>query len=371
MGVMVVAPDDFAYPENTAMGKMRHKDLLPLKKAHDNVDYWEGDLMYSSGSEGTHTYSTKAEGVLDDPDHYRDLYQRCYELRRSELHFIIERLPLWVKTMGFFLGGTSEGGMTIARFDDHRYGEMVCGRFINSFSVEYCYFTPTPEAGQIGGQLDVPTLNIIGTKDQYFGAEDSVAKIVAEDEDTGYGSKDLTGNAYNTLVKQRVENALVCVLEGGVHSPCKTHDNFLRQLFNTFFSRPGSIWQLDAIWTPDETRRELIEVKQSTIGDRSRKINVVQLFVPRMKFPQQVSLRWVEDMRRMSANDQALKEQMEKEEGEIASEQSQVQKMLNKVRARAKSNEVAFKASSPAKESFYTNDKVLKVKPGHYLKHGL
>ena len=36
----------------------------------------------------------------------------------------------------------------------------------------------------------------------------------------------------------------VCVLEDGVHSPCNTHDNFLRQLFNTFFSRAGSIWEL-------------------------------------------------------------------------------------------------------------------------------
>lgn len=31
--------------------------------------------------------------------------------------------------------------------------------------MEYCYFTPEPEAGLLGGRLDVPTLNIIGTKD--------------------------------------------------------------------------------------------------------------------------------------------------------------------------------------------------------------
>ena len=30
---------------------------------------------------------------------------------------------------------------------------------------EYCYFTPEPEAGLLGGRLDIPTLNIIGSKD--------------------------------------------------------------------------------------------------------------------------------------------------------------------------------------------------------------
>merc|ERR1712107_159015 len=86
----------------------------------------------------------------------------------SELHFIIQRLPQYMKVQGIFTGGTSEGAMTIARFDDQRYGHMILGRFINSFSIEYCYFTPTPECGKLGGALEVPTLNIIGMKDQFF-----------------------------------------------------------------------------------------------------------------------------------------------------------------------------------------------------------
>jgi len=291
MGIMVIAPDGFAYPKNTAMGQMRHKDLLPLKTATDDTAYWKGDLMYASSSEGQLTYSTKADKVLEDPDDYRDKYEKCYQLRRSELHFLIKRLPLWMKAMGFFLGGTSEGAMTVARFDDQRYGEMICGRFINSFSVEYCYFTPTKEDGELGGQLDIPTLNIIGTKDQYFGPEDSVAKIVAEDEATGYGDKDLTGNGYNTFVRQGVETALVCVLEDGVHSPCKTHDNFLRQLFDAFFTRPGAIWELDAQWETDSTMKELIQVKQTTADDDPNGANITQVFVPRMKFPQKRQAR--------------------------------------------------------------------------------
>lgn len=33
--------------------------------------------------------------------------------------------------------------------------------------MEYCYFTPEPEAGLLGGRLDIPTLNIIGTKESW------------------------------------------------------------------------------------------------------------------------------------------------------------------------------------------------------------
>ncbi|CAJ1353745.1 unnamed protein product [Effrenium voratum] len=240
MGILVIAPDGFAYPKSTAMGEMRHKSLAPLHKASDDVDYWANDLLYTSSACGTFNYSTSADSVLKEPQDYKELYEKCYQLRRSELHFTIARLPRWVLSQGFFLGGTSEGAMTVARFDDQRYGEMVIGRFINSFSIEYCYFTPEREAGLIGGQLDVPTLNIIGTKDQYFGPVESVAKVVAVNGVTGYGDKNLTGNGYKTMVRQGLDIGLVCVLEDGVHSPCETHDNFLRQLFNTFFSRRGS-----------------------------------------------------------------------------------------------------------------------------------
>ena len=41
-----------------------------------------------------------------------------------------------VLAQGFYLGGTSEGAMTVCRFDDQRYGDLIMGRFINSFSME-------------------------------------------------------------------------------------------------------------------------------------------------------------------------------------------------------------------------------------------
>jgi predicted alpha/beta-hydrolase family hydrolase len=353
MGFLVVAPDGFAYPKNTAMGQMRHKDILPLKKADDDTNYWSGDLMYASGSSGTATYSTKADSVLEDPDHYRELYEKAYQLRRSELHFTIRTLPLWIKTKGFFIGGTSEGAMTVARFDDQRYGDMVCGRFINSFSVEYCYFTPTPEDGEIGGQLKVPTLNIIGTKDQFFGAEDSVAKIVADDEDTGYGAKHLTGHGYNTFWKQGLTDACVCLLENGVHSPCNTHDNFLRQLFDVFFSRPHDIWELDKIWSIDPTMAELVELKQTTREDPTP-TNVTQVFVPKMKFPQKMSLREVQAMRMVAKYDEKMKAEMEEDEKKAAADQAEAKAMLDSIRKSTKKAGGKGFAKKAAKDTYYS-----------------
>lgn len=360
LGILVIAPDGFAYPKNTAMGALRHKDCLPLHRSSDDVNYWTGDLIYSSKASGTSNYSTKADTVLENPKDFCDLYERCYQLRRSELHYTIRNLPQYVKTKGFFLGGTSEGGMAIARFDDQRYGEMICGRFINSFSIEYNYFTPTPDAGELGGQFDVPTLNIIGTNDQYFGPEDSVAKIVASDDKTGYGDKNMTGNGYKTMVRQGVEAGLVTVLEGGVHSPCNTHDNFLRELFDIFFARPGSIWEIDAIWAANPNMKDLLQVMESTIQGNT---NVVRTFVPKPKRPNKWSLRKVQAIRNLSKSENAeVAEALMQEKQEQQAEEQRVKSMLDSVRANA--HRMKPTAASQ-KKSYYDSDKCKTV---HKLK---
>ncbi|CAJ1360220.1 unnamed protein product [Effrenium voratum] len=349
MGILVIAPDGFAYPKESAMGQMRHKALAPLHLGSDDVDYWANDLLYTSSAGGVFNYSTKAESVLKETQEYKDLYEKCYQLRRSELHFTIARLPAWVLSQGFFLGGTSEGAMTVARFDDQRYGEMIIGRFINSFSIEYCYFTPTPEAGLLGGQLDVPTLNIIGNKDQYFGAEDSIAKVVAE-HGSGYGDKNLTGNGFNTMVRQGLENGLVCVLEDGVHSPCNTHDNFLRQLFNTFFSRAGSIWELHMIWEADPLLKSLVQLVEAT----DHRGKVTHLFVPKMVYPQRMTLREIETLRALHATDE-LDAAMKKEQTIIEAERGEIKEQLARCRTEA---EKSPRAKASETKNFYAGDKL-------------
>eukprot|EP00931_Biecheleriopsis_adriatica_P117876 TRINITY_DN93358_c0_g1_i1.p1 TRINITY_DN93358_c0_g1~~TRINITY_DN93358_c0_g1_i1.p1 ORF type:complete len:613 (+),score=117.59 TRINITY_DN93358_c0_g1_i1:20-1858(+) len=351
LGMLVIAPDGFAYPQNTAMGQMRHKDLMPLKKASDNVDYWEGDLLYASGADGSYTYSTKADSVLDDPDKYRDLYEKCYQLRRSELHFIMGRLPRWVKNQGFYIAGTSEGAMTVSRFDDQRYGDMVIGRIINSFSIEHCYFTPTEGAARLGGQLNVPTVNIIGTHDEYFGAKDSVALRVKDDKVRGYGDVKLDGHGYDMLMEQELEVGLVCLTEEGMHGPCTTHDNFLRIMFQTFFTRPGSIWNLAGLWSHDPYLKTLVSVmKQRTRGQK-----LTLLHVPKMEHPQKLTIGQISSLIASKGHDKLTEDKLK--EQRLAEEERQ----RNKARMKA----VRLTGNVPKQENYYAqaeNEKFWKSK---------
>lgn len=165
--------------------------------------------------------------------------------------------------------------MTVSRFDDGRYGHQVLGRFINSFSIEYCYFTPKQEDAQIGGNKDVPTLNIIGTKDEYFGGADSVAALVQADKERGFGDVKLDGHGFDMMMEQELGTGLVCYMEGGKHGPCPSHDNFLRRLFQTFFTRPRDIWRIADIWANDERTMGWLEVKKQRT--RGQKLTLVQV----------------------------------------------------------------------------------------------
>merc|ERR1712048_831423 len=114
--------------------------------------------------------------------------------------------------------GTSEGAMVLSRFDDQRYGSLINGRVLSAYSVEYCYFTPDAEAARFGGNLNVPTLNIIGTHDEYFGVHGSIAQGVAA---SGHGTLDLHGHAFQTMLRQGMPCGCVCTFEGGKHDLTK------------------------------------------------------------------------------------------------------------------------------------------------------
>lgn len=182
--------------------------------------------------------------------------------------------------------GTSEGAMTVARFDDQKYGPLINGRIISAFSIEYCYFTPTEQAGKLGGSLDVPTLNLIGSHDQYFGNNDSIAQLVAKGP-TGYGSKNLTGNAFQTMKEQGVDRGLVCVFEQGKHDLTVTHDNALREIFAAFFTRPHRCHMLDEIWHRDPSMNTQIEVTDKC-NQKGRFGGLLLLWVKKPEWPQTI-----------------------------------------------------------------------------------
>ena len=162
-GYVVFAPDHLSSKE------WRCKELKPLHNAHDDTGYWKHSLFYGdkAGVQGEELwFSTSVEGVRGEPEYYKALYEKIYQVRRAELHYLLRRLPKVAQAMGVTLFGTSEGAMTVHRFDDQRYGSMITARIINAFGCEYCYFTPTREAALLGGSPDVPTLNLIGTCDE-------------------------------------------------------------------------------------------------------------------------------------------------------------------------------------------------------------
>lgn len=234
MGFVVIAPDSMAG------GQYRMRDLAKPITSTQETPYWDDIGLYSSGSKGEYSYSTEAQAVVDNPEKWRELYTNVYRMRRDEMHWILGRLPSHMKKHGVFTMGQSEGAMTVARFDDQRYGEMIRGRIISAFSVEYCYFTPTPDAAMFGGSLDVPTLNIIGDADQYFGNLDSVAKSVSEMKDKGgYGEDVITGNSFKNMKKQQLRCGVVAVLTSAKHDPSETHDNLLRDLLRIFLISPA------------------------------------------------------------------------------------------------------------------------------------
>mmetsp|Transcript_11927 Transcript_11927/g.29378 ORF Transcript_11927/g.29378 Transcript_11927/m.29378 type:complete len:562 (-) Transcript_11927:192-1877(-) len=290
MGYVVIAPD------NMSASEFRHRDSAGLFTIDDDLDYWSKNLVYTSGTEGEHAYSTKSKSVLEDPVKYKDLYEEVFRTRAAELGVILDRLPVFIRRRGVFLAGTSEGAMTIARYNDRRHGKLINGRIISAFNVEYCYFTPHENAARFGGSKKVPTLNIIGDDDPYFGPYNSVAAEVAKDKKTGYGKAKITGNAFETMVAQGMHRGLTVVLEGGKHDPTITHDNFLRDLFSSFLSAPQNCGELHLQWGCDKFLSSQIKVNKFIKTEKNYRL--LHLNVKKAPHSPYLSYREVETLRR-------------------------------------------------------------------------
>ena len=60
------------------------------------------------------------------------MYEKVFQVRRAELHFLLQRLPPLAQAWGVTLFGTSEGGMTVHRFDDQRSPEEAAGKWLSA-----------------------------------------------------------------------------------------------------------------------------------------------------------------------------------------------------------------------------------------------
>merc|ERR1712176_695710 len=218
-------------------------------------------------------------------------------LRSAEMHWILSRLPKQIRVQGVFTMGQSEGAMAVARFDDRRYGAMIQGRIISAFSVEYCYFTPTREAATYGGSPDVPTLNIIGDADQFFGPIDSVALSVCKEKGNGgWGADNFTGNGFKEMKRQKMRRGLVAVLEGAKHDASETHDNFLRCLLRAFLASPHECHRIVDQWKPDKYLMSKVKVLESdeSLGGARLLISVGKMDFPaKLHYGQEILHRQV------------------------------------------------------------------------------
>ena len=123
---------------------------------------------------------------------------------------------------------------------------------------EYTYFTPTRADADIGGQLDVPTLNLIGTRDEFFGpperdgwAGSIASKIAADGTDgtgSGWGDADLTGNGYSAFLRQGLKTALVATFVGADHDVTIDADNAVRDVLLSFLAAPLRCTELLDQW---------------------------------------------------------------------------------------------------------------------------
>ena len=200
--------------------------------------------------------------------------EKVFQARSNELHYLLKRFPAAAKVLGVTLMGTSEGAMSVSRFDDRPYGKLITARIISSFACEYCYFTPTVEASNLGGQLDVPTLNIIGTRDEFFGPPaggdwpGSIASKIAADKTNGWGETP-TGNAYASFLRQGVRTGLVVTFVDAEHDATATADNAIRDVLVSFLAAPLRCTELLNQWEETQYLMENTTVMRRCVADAS------------------------------------------------------------------------------------------------------
>jgi len=144
-----------------------------------------------------------------------------------------------------FLMGTSEGGMVAGRYYHPTLDAKLTGRIISSWSCERNYYVAcTANAGVCGGsdcRRSVPVLNLVSTRDPYFGPEDSsVSSLVAVNgPDAPHNT--ITGNCFKSMTEGGFTQATSIVLPNSGHDETIIYDNLIRTILYQFSSDPAGL----------------------------------------------------------------------------------------------------------------------------------
>eukprot|EP00873_Tetraselmis_striata_P025510 jgi/Tetstr1/445774/TSEL_033421.t1 len=262
MGYLVIAPDHMA----GRSGLFRRKAAGALLRYEDDTDYWRRNLLYEdAGAAGELVYSSSSRNFIDDPAHFDAVYNNVITIRQAGLALVLRKLPPFMRRHGVFLFGMSEGAVVLSSFHDDMYSDMLRGRIVCSYTCEQNYWNYNrPEDAGIAGAPTIPSLNIVGYSDEYFGYQDSVSTSVARVGDYA----PITGNAFDAFVAAGLEWGLVAHLEGGRHALTWTHDDVIRELLSDFLERPQyTCRQLPQLWGHIPTLQdEITRVRRSADG---------------------------------------------------------------------------------------------------------
>jgi len=200
-------------------------------------DYWDQNVHFYSENKchGEMVYSSQADHFLKSPEEFNKLYSNIITLRQAELAHILRRIPSCVRRYGVYLIGSSEGAIVLSSFQDESFADYINGRVIIAYPCEPNYWTYfRPEDEGIKGDREIPTLNMIGTNDQYFACRESVASKVAQAADL----PPVQGHAFQAMVDAELTHGMVCHFEGSKHTLLLTHDSVVREILTDFLQRP-------------------------------------------------------------------------------------------------------------------------------------
>jgi hypothetical protein len=151
-------------------------------------------------------YNSNSEKYLQNIKKFRNVYKRVLDLRTDELNTLLSYFKKVI------LIGVSEGAMVVSQCKSTK----VVKKIILSYPCEKTYFTFRKSV------FNCPTINIIGTKDEYFSCKNSISSRVA--------------HALNYSIQGHApkSNAKVVIIKNASHDLVKTGN--LREKIKSYIS---------------------------------------------------------------------------------------------------------------------------------------